>query len=224
MLPESGRSSATMRRPSVVLPQPDSPTSAKVSPLPISKLTSETACTEPTRRWSTPFRIGNSFTTCSSTRTGAPAGGGPARAPRRPRPAHGRRTPALARLRFRLILGGCLAGPAQTRRVDRAPGRTRVRRSGPPGQRRVPRRAHLSLREPATGSEAAARRRRDQARAACRECCTAPWPGPVDQRGHRLEQRLRVRVPHAREQRAGGRWTPRSGRRTSPSPGRPGRR
>ncbi len=46
--PEVGRSSCRMQRPVVVLPQPDSPTSPKVSPFLMAKLTSSTALTWPT--------------------------------------------------------------------------------------------------------------------------------------------------------------------------------
>ena len=47
----------------VVLPQPDSPTRPKVSPLRMENDTSETALTLPTLRWSTtPDVTGNSFT------------------------------------------------------------------------------------------------------------------------------------------------------------------
>ena len=43
----------TMSRPIVVLPQPDSPTIPNVWPGTIAKLTSATALTSPTLRWST---------------------------------------------------------------------------------------------------------------------------------------------------------------------------
>ena len=59
----------------VVFPQPDSPTSPKVSPWRTEKDTSETAFTEPIRRWMTaPEVTGNSFTK-SGHRRGGPAVG-----------------------------------------------------------------------------------------------------------------------------------------------------
>ena len=62
-------------RPMVVLPHPDSPTSPKVSPLRIVKLTPETALTEPTCRRKTPPAItGNSFTRSVTSIRGAPSG------------------------------------------------------------------------------------------------------------------------------------------------------
>ena len=45
----------TSVRPRVVLPQPDSPTSPRISPRPTSNVTSSTACTSPTLRRSTPL-------------------------------------------------------------------------------------------------------------------------------------------------------------------------
>ena len=58
MLPASGVSSRTMLLPKVVLPQPDSPTSAMVSPRFNSNETPSTARTYPTVRLKNPFRIG----------------------------------------------------------------------------------------------------------------------------------------------------------------------
>src|SRR5919199_1556076 len=48
--PRVGASSRTIRRPTVLLPQPDSPTRPKEWPAPIAKLTPSTACATPTRR------------------------------------------------------------------------------------------------------------------------------------------------------------------------------
>ncbi len=70
MLPAVGFSSATIIRPIVVLPQPDSPTRPKVSPARISMLTSVTALTEPVRRCSTPAVTGNSLNTPASWSSG----------------------------------------------------------------------------------------------------------------------------------------------------------
>ena len=50
-----------MQRPSVDLPQPDSPTRPSVSPSATLSVTSSTACTRATSRESTPFRIGKYF-------------------------------------------------------------------------------------------------------------------------------------------------------------------
>jgi len=71
MEPELAFSSATSRRPMVVLPQPDSPTRPNVSPRPMAKLTPETALTEPTwRRNTPPAMTGNSLTRSVTSRIG----------------------------------------------------------------------------------------------------------------------------------------------------------
>ncbi len=68
--PSVGSSSRTMVRPSVDFPQPDSPTSPRVSPSRTTKLTSSTACTRATSRCRTPLRIGKYFLTCRTWRRG----------------------------------------------------------------------------------------------------------------------------------------------------------
>ena len=68
--PSVGSSSRTSVRPSVDLPQPDSPTSPSVSPSRTAKLTSSTACTRATSRCRTPFRIGKYFLTWRTSRSG----------------------------------------------------------------------------------------------------------------------------------------------------------
>ena len=70
--PAVGSSSRTIVRPSVDLPQPDSPTSPSVSPSFTSKLTSSTACTRPTSRCRSPFRIGKYFLTWRTSIRGPP--------------------------------------------------------------------------------------------------------------------------------------------------------
>src|SRR5579875_3130030 len=70
IFPLSARSRATTRRPTVVLPQPDSPTRPNTSPSRIEKETSETAFTVPTlRRMRPPFITGNSLTRWSTERS-----------------------------------------------------------------------------------------------------------------------------------------------------------
>src|SRR5260370_20030573 len=59
ILPAVGAMSLIAVRPSVDLPQPDSPTSPSVSPVLISRSTPSTACTYPTVRCSTPEATGN---------------------------------------------------------------------------------------------------------------------------------------------------------------------
>src|SRR5579864_323798 len=59
ILPLVGSTSLIAVRPSVDLPQPDSPTSPRVSPVLISRSTPSTACTCPTVRCSTPEATGN---------------------------------------------------------------------------------------------------------------------------------------------------------------------
>src|SRR5579864_8038975 len=59
ILPAVGAMSLMAVRPSVDLPQPDSPTSPRVSPVLISRSTPSTACTCPTVRCSTPDATGN---------------------------------------------------------------------------------------------------------------------------------------------------------------------
>jgi hypothetical protein len=67
--PEVGFSSPTITLPIVVLPQPDSPTRPKVSPLEMVKLTSETALTDPIFRCITaPAVTGNSLTRWRTSR------------------------------------------------------------------------------------------------------------------------------------------------------------
>src|SRR5580658_5945993 len=71
MEPEVGGSSATIMRPVVVLPHPDSPTRPNVSPGRTSNDTSETACTAPTCRCRiAPLVTGNSLTRFCTTRNG----------------------------------------------------------------------------------------------------------------------------------------------------------
>ena len=60
--PEVGSIRRRMERPTVVLPQPDSPTSPRVSPFLTVKLTLSTACTCATVRWRSPPRTGKYFT------------------------------------------------------------------------------------------------------------------------------------------------------------------
>ena len=64
--PAVGRSSPASTRPSVVLPQPDSPASPSVSPRAISSDTPSTARTRPFTRASTPRRMGKLTATSSS--------------------------------------------------------------------------------------------------------------------------------------------------------------
>src|SRR5215471_13241259 len=86
MLPAVGSISRSIVRPTVDLPQPDSPTSPSVSPASIVKLTPSTANTVPPARCSSPLRMGKCFlrSRTSSTVSGmavpvklvrAPAGG-----------------------------------------------------------------------------------------------------------------------------------------------------
>jgi hypothetical protein len=58
ILPSVGTSSLMTVRPSVVLPQPDSPTRPSVSPARSDRSTPSTAWTWPTRRLKTPAVIG----------------------------------------------------------------------------------------------------------------------------------------------------------------------
>ena len=60
--PDVGSISLRINRPTVVLPQPDSPTSPSVSPRWMAKLTPSTALTWPTTRWSTPPWTGKYLT------------------------------------------------------------------------------------------------------------------------------------------------------------------
>ena len=69
--------SRRIARPSVVLPEPDSPTTPSVSPLRTSMLTPSTALMWPTILRSTPRLIGNqTFRSSVSTTTGASGCGG----------------------------------------------------------------------------------------------------------------------------------------------------
>src|SRR5215510_5825292 len=61
ILPAVGSISRSTVRPTVVLPQPDSPTSPSVSPAAIVKLTPSTANTMPRARCSSPLRMGKYF-------------------------------------------------------------------------------------------------------------------------------------------------------------------
>ena len=70
----SACSARRMQREVVVLPQPDSPTSERVSPRRMLKLTSSTARTWPTTRRSRPRRIGNHLRRLSTSRMVEPAG------------------------------------------------------------------------------------------------------------------------------------------------------
>jgi hypothetical protein len=73
MPPPVGRTSPLIHRPRVVLPQPLSPTSPKVSPGRTSKETPSTALTWPTTRWSAPSLIGKCFSTPRKVITERPA-------------------------------------------------------------------------------------------------------------------------------------------------------
>src|SRR5262249_10384503 len=61
MVPAVGSISRSTVRPTVDLPQPDSPTSPSVSPASIVKLTPSTANTVPAARCSSPLRMGKCF-------------------------------------------------------------------------------------------------------------------------------------------------------------------
>ncbi len=66
--PPVGSSRRRMALPTVVLPQPDSPTSARVRPAGMSRDTPSTARTWPTVRWNTPRRMGKcTFSSCTSS-------------------------------------------------------------------------------------------------------------------------------------------------------------
>ena len=56
-----------MDRPAVVLPQPDSPTSPRVSPLLVVNEMSSTAFTHSLVRWNNPLRTGKYFTRFSTS-------------------------------------------------------------------------------------------------------------------------------------------------------------
>src|SRR6185437_2852500 len=71
MLPPVGSISRKMVRPTVDLPQPDSPTRPSVSPALIEKLTPSTANTVPAARCSSPLRIGKCFLRSLTSMTGA---------------------------------------------------------------------------------------------------------------------------------------------------------
>src|SRR5258708_2975835 len=68
--PEGGSPSRISVRPSVDLPQPDSPTSPTVCPGRTSRSTPSTACTWPVTRCSTPCRIGKCLTTARALTNG----------------------------------------------------------------------------------------------------------------------------------------------------------
>ena len=57
-MPLVAGTSRSMVRPTVVFPQPDSPTRPRVLPAPTEKLTPSTAFTNPTVREKTPARMG----------------------------------------------------------------------------------------------------------------------------------------------------------------------
>ena len=67
--PDVGSSRRRARRPSVDLPDPDSPTRPSVSPGWIVTDAADTACTWPRTRRSTPSRTGNNFVTERSSRS-----------------------------------------------------------------------------------------------------------------------------------------------------------
>src|SRR3954469_4888542 len=67
--PAVGSISRSTVRPTVDLPQPDSPTSASVSPSRIEKLTPSTAYTVPPARCKMPLRIGKCFFKSSTSST-----------------------------------------------------------------------------------------------------------------------------------------------------------
>ena len=69
--PPVGSISRRMSRPTVVLPQPDSPTSPSVSPARTSKSTPSTARTWPTTRCSAPARTGKVFASPRTSSSGA---------------------------------------------------------------------------------------------------------------------------------------------------------
>ncbi len=74
--PAVGTISCRTQRPTVDLPEPDSPTRPRVWPAPIENDTSDTACTVPlTVRTPFELRTLKSLTRCSTERTGACAAG-----------------------------------------------------------------------------------------------------------------------------------------------------
>src|ERR1035437_5288754 len=78
MLPPVGSISRNIVRPTVDLPQPDSPTRPSVSPCAIEKLMPSTANTVPPARCNRPLRIGKCFL---RSRTSSTAGREPMAAP-----------------------------------------------------------------------------------------------------------------------------------------------
>src|SRR5918996_1398934 len=90
--PPVGCKSRSEMRPTVVLPDPDSPTSANVSPRAIVRLTPETAVTTPPRK--SPLRVWKSIETSSSASNG-PGSGATAEGVRRVSVNGSRRRPEL---------------------------------------------------------------------------------------------------------------------------------
>ncbi len=82
-LPPVGSTSLSMARPTVVLPQPLSPTSPRVSPLLTDRLTPSTAWTCPTTFPNTPFFTGKSLWRSSTTIRGPEGSGGRVSGPAR---------------------------------------------------------------------------------------------------------------------------------------------
>ena len=73
ILPDVGRYSLNMARPTVDLPHPDSPTRPRVSPRRMVKVTPSTAFTSPTwRSSSTPLLMGNQTRSSSSSTSASP--------------------------------------------------------------------------------------------------------------------------------------------------------
>ena len=132
--PAVGSMRRSMQRPVVDLPQPDSPTSASVSPGATSKLTPLTACTT---TWRPCSRTGNSFTRSvhrqqrldlphdAATTSAHDA----SRRTASRRGARARARPPARRLERRGSAGGTGSPAAATRRRRRCPG-------SPPGPRR----------------------------------------------------------------------------------------
>ena len=126
MRPEVGSTSLSTARPTVDLPQPDSPTRPSVSPCATEKLTPSTARTSPALRPKTPLRIGKCFTRSRTSRLGraAPAAGlAPLMAPPSP-PRSRRRGGRRASPRAPGARRGSAPSPA------RSAARRRSRRSG----------------------------------------------------------------------------------------------
>ena len=216
MEPAVASMSRSSSRPTVVLPQPDSPTRPSVSPRWMTRSTPSTARTSATCRWSTPARTGKAFTRPLMSTRG--------RGIRRRGPGGRRRRAHSARRSWSCL--GPIVGIGSQAAVLMV-----VEPASDPVTRHHLAQVGMDVRgqhvvvvdaRRAAGCEPAAVRQRDEIGHAARD--DRQLIQQHARHRHRADEAAGVGMLRLPEQRCGRRSAPRSRRHTSRPPGRPSRR